>query len=213
MRGISSLCLSGTSCFFLGFGNRRFFSTQTGDYLGQMRVPLTPWEWDEKCRACFMNLGWFRVSPASACLSWKRVGLKIESSSPSWPSDLVPEFGSWRSVKHGRSWCLPQERPGPRWPTTRTSFSSLTASVERPGRRVVQSWDVSLVSMLSIILMDFLFSLLQNELIWSEKKKCCFSLDQEGNFSFLLESTLKSSWRLEMRGPFFFRPLCSPFPP
>lgn len=63
-----------------------------------------------------------------------------------------------------------------------------------------------------IILMDFLFSLFQNELIWSEKKKRCFSLDQEGNFSFLFESTLKSSWRLEMRGP-FFRHLCSPFPP
>lgn len=91
-----------------------------------------------------------RLISTSVHLSWKHIIFKFKPSSPSWPSDLVPEFGSWRWAKHGCSWCLPQERPSPHWPTSRTSFSSLTASVERPGRRVVQSGDVSLISTLSL---------------------------------------------------------------
>lgn len=102
-------------------------------------------------------------------ISWKHIRLKIKSSSPSWPSDLVPEFDSW---KISETWLQLVFASGKAQPTLAHHQNQLllTNSQCREARPKGCSVLRCLFNFHAvIILMDFLFSLLQNELIWSEK--------------------------------------------
>lgn len=154
MWGISSLCLSGSWFFSWIWNQMVIFHTDgrlSGSDEGASDILRMRWEVER----CFMNLGWFHVSPTSVYLSAKHQNEnKIK----------LPKLTLWpfsrnrllKISKHG------SEKPQP---TLAPHQNRLFLTNSRCREARPKGWFVlrCLFNFNAVILMDFLFSLLQKE--------------------------------------------------